>query len=214
VITPHLLGGEEVLTYEYSDPRKPLMDWMLQADNPYFARALVNRVWADYLGVGIIDPPDDLNLANPPSNAALLDWLADQFVAHKYDLKWLHRTIVQSRTYQLSWRPNKNNLRDERNYSKALVRRLPAEVAYDALVLAVAGDEARQALTHDPVRVRNRAIGRDQRLCRHKGRKSLRRFPLWQTAAGSQLRLRAIRRADALANGVSPKRRRNRPPTQ
>lgn len=159
VITPHLLGGEEVLTYEYSDPRKPLMDWMLQADNPYFARALVNRVWADYLGVGIIDPPDDLNLANPPSNAALLDWLADQFVAHKYDLKWLHRTIVQSRTYQLSWRPNKNNLRDERNYSKALVRRLPAEVAYDALVLAVAGDEARQALTHDPVRVRNRAIG-------------------------------------------------------
>lgn len=159
VITPHLLGGEEVLTYEYSDPRKPLLDWMRQADNPYFARALVNRVWADYLGVGIIDPPDDLNLANPPSNAALLDWLADQFIAQKYDLKWLHRTIANSGAYQLSWRPSANNLRDERNYSKAMVRRMPAEVAYDALVMAVAGDEARHALTHDPPRVRGRAIG-------------------------------------------------------
>lgn len=159
VITPHLLGGDEVVTHEYSDPRLPLMDWMRDEDNPYFARALVNRVWADYFGVGIIDPPDDMNLANPPSNAPLLDWLAREFVKQRYDLKWLHRTIANSRTYQLSWKPNATNARDERNYSRALVRRIPAEAAYDALVTAAANDEARNALTHDPTKVRARAIG-------------------------------------------------------
>ena len=76
------------------DPRAPLMEWLRSKDNPYFARAFVNRVWANYFGVGIVNPPDDMNLANPPSNAALLDYLADGFVDHDFDMKWLHREIT------------------------------------------------------------------------------------------------------------------------
>ena len=159
VITPHLLGGDEVFTHEFNDPRLPLMEWMRQDDNPYFARSLVNRVWADYFGVGLVDPPDDMNLANPPSNGPLLEWLADEFVAQQYDLKWLHRTIANSRTYQLSWRPNDSNALDERNYSRAIVRRIPAEAAYDAIVVAAANDETRKLLTHEAAQVRKRAIG-------------------------------------------------------
>ncbi len=78
VITPKLLGGDEVVASEYADPRQPLMDWMRPKDNPYFARAFVNRVWANYFNVGIIEPPDDMNLANPPSNAPLLDYLTER----------------------------------------------------------------------------------------------------------------------------------------
>jgi hypothetical protein len=159
VITPKLLGGEEVIAGEYADPREPVMEWLQQRDNPYFARAIVNRVWANYFGVGIVDPPDDMNLANPPSNEPLLDYLAESFVSHGYDLKWLHREIANSRTYQLSWRPNETNASDERNFSRALVRRMPAEVAYDALVFATAGDESLRAMRDDRTTVRNRAIG-------------------------------------------------------
>jgi len=157
VITPKLLGGEEVIASRYPDPRQPLMDWMRQEDNPYFARAFVNRVWAGYFNVGIIDPPDDHNLANPPSNPALLVHLSRDFVQHGYDMKWLHRTIANSRTYQLSWRPNETNRHDERNFSRSVLRRLPAEVAYDALVQATASDTARKTLHTDPVSTR--AIG-------------------------------------------------------
>jgi len=157
VITPRLLGGEEVLTNQYNDPRQPLMDWMRQEDNPYFARAFVNRVWAGYFNVGIIEPPDDMNLANPPSNPALLDYLADSFRQHGYDMRWLHREIANSRTYQLSCRTNATNQHDERNFSRAVIRRLPAEVAYDAVVYATASDAARRALDASPVNLR--AIG-------------------------------------------------------
>jgi hypothetical protein len=155
VITPRLLGGEEVVAGNYDDPRRPLMDWLRQPDNPYFARALVNRVWANYFHAGLIEPTDDLNLANPPSNPALLDYLADAFVESGYDLKWLHRTIVTSRTYQLSWRPNETNVHDERNFSHAVIRRLPAEVAHDAIVLATASDAARETLDRDPAGTRS-----------------------------------------------------------
>ncbi|MGH7200476.1 MAG: DUF1549 domain-containing protein, partial [Planctomycetaceae bacterium] len=84
VITPKLLGGEQVIAEQYDDPREPLMQWLRQPDNPYFARAIVNRVWANYFGTGIINPPDDMNLANPPSNGPLLDHLAEEFVARGY----------------------------------------------------------------------------------------------------------------------------------
>jgi hypothetical protein len=147
--TPKVLGGDEV-TEQLADPRTALMEWMLEKDNPYFARAIVNRVWAHYFGVGIIDPPDDLNLANPPSNPALLDYLTDAFVEHGYDLKWLHRAIAGSRTYQLTWRPNDTNKYDTRNFSHASVRRLPAEVAFDAIVLATAGADQLKQLHGDP----------------------------------------------------------------
>jgi hypothetical protein len=158
VITPRLLGGEEVVRRDYPDPRQPVMDWMRDPGNPYFARAFVNRVWATYFGAGLIDPADDLNLANPPTNAALLDFLSDGFVRSGFDMKWLHRTIATSDTYQRSWRPNETNRHDERNGSRAALRRLPAEVVYDAVVMATASDDERARLTADSAGLR--AIGR------------------------------------------------------
>jgi hypothetical protein len=158
VITPKLLGGEEVVNTKYPDPRQPIMDWMREADNPYFARAFVNRVWANYFGAGLIDPPDDLNLANPPTNPELLDYLADGFVQSGFDMKWLHRTITASHAYQRSWKPNDTNRHDEKNHSRAVLRRLPAEVVYDAVTLATASDTERKKLDADPVGLR--AIGR------------------------------------------------------
>lgn len=138
--TAKVLGGEEIKIEEMADPREALMDWLRDDDNPYFARSIVNRIWAGYFNVGIVEPVDDLSLANPPSNDALLDYLAAEFKARKYDMKWLHRTIANSRTYQLSWRTNSSNEFDERNFARAVPRRLPAEVAYDALQMATMSD--------------------------------------------------------------------------
>lgn len=167
VITPRLLGGEAVLAEEYHDPREPVMEWLQDKNNPYFARAIVNRIWAGYFGVGIINPPDDMNLANPATNEPLLDYLAKEFIAKGYDLKWLHKEITNSRTYQQSYRPNPTNEEDERNYSRALVRRLPAEVTYDNLVFATASAEAQSAMQVDKASVRNRQIGfPDERISR------------------------------------------------
>jgi hypothetical protein len=158
VITPKLLGGEEVVNATYTDPRQPIVDWMREAENPYFARAFVNRVWANYFGAGLIDPPDDLNLANPATNPELLDYLADGFVASKFDMKWLHRTITSSHAYQRSWKPNDTNRHDERNHSRAVLRRLPGEVVIDAVAMATASDDERKKLDADPAGLR--AIGR------------------------------------------------------
>ncbi|HEY5314585.1 MAG TPA: DUF1549 domain-containing protein [Pirellulales bacterium] len=160
VITPKVLGGEEVIADHYSDPRQPLMDWLRQDDNPYFARAIVNRVWSAYFSVGIVEPPDDMNLANPPSNRELLDWLSREFAVHGYDLKWLHRTIAGSRTYQLSWKPNATSENDARNFSHAVPRRLPAEVVYDAVVFATAGSAELAQLNQDPIGLRSIGIMR------------------------------------------------------
>ena len=133
VITPKILGGEEVHLTDYPDPRLPLMEWMRDPANAYFARAFVNRVWANYFGRGIVEPVDDLNLANPPVNKELMDYLADGFVRHNFDMQWLHREILNSDTYQRSWRPNDTNKLDEKNFSRMNPRRLPAEVALDAI---------------------------------------------------------------------------------
>ncbi len=157
VITPRLLGGDEVVLVEYPDPRVAVMQWMRDPENPYFTRAIVNRVWANYFGVGIIDPADDLNLANPPSNAALLDWLSAEFVNNGYDLHWLHRTICNSDAYQRTWRTNETNQFDRRNFSRALLRRMPAEVAFDALMMVTSNDSEREAYRSDWTR---RQIGR------------------------------------------------------
>lgn len=139
--TARLLGQDEMDLTEYEDVREPLMAWLRSADNPLFAKAFVNRVWAGYFNVGIVNPPDDMNLANPPSNGPLLDYLAQQFIAHDFDMKWLHREILNSRTYQLSWRPNATNRLDERNFARAVPRRLPAEITWDIVSQAVSNDE-------------------------------------------------------------------------
>ncbi len=131
---PKILGGAEA-PYEKDDkdPRLVLWEWMRSPENPYFAKNIVNRLWGHYFGVGIVDPVDDFNAANPPSNPQLLEWLAREFIEHGFDLKHLHRQILNSRTYQLSDVPNASNRTDRRNFSHALVRRMPAEVVYDAL---------------------------------------------------------------------------------
>jgi hypothetical protein len=130
---PKQLAGDFIPYEEGQDPREALWQWMRSPDNPYFARAIVNRLWGHYLGVGIVNPVDDFNAANPPSNPQLLDWLARDFIDSGFDLKHLHRRILNSRTYQLSWEPNDSNRLDERNFSHALLRRMPAEVVLDAI---------------------------------------------------------------------------------
>jgi hypothetical protein len=151
-----LLRSRKVTLEGGDDPRTPIMQWMSEPDNPWFATAFVNRVWASYFHVGIIDPPDDLNPANPPSNPALLAWLSDGFVQNGYDMKWLHRTIVASDTYQRSWKPNGTNADDRHNFSRAVPRRLPAEVVYDAVKQALAASNSAEQVRTDLTR---RAIG-------------------------------------------------------
>ncbi|MFN9718296.1 MAG: DUF1549 and DUF1553 domain-containing protein, partial [Planctomycetota bacterium] len=136
-----ILAGPVVDLTQYEDARTPLMEWMRSPDNPLFARAFVNRVWANYFNVGIVHPSDDLNLANPPANAELLNYLAKGFIEHQFDMKWLHREILNSRTYQLSWIPNSTNRLDERNFSRAVPRRIPAEIAYDIMVQSTRNTE-------------------------------------------------------------------------
>ncbi|WP_442507884.1 DUF1549 and DUF1553 domain-containing protein [Novipirellula sp. SH528] len=138
--TGTILGQGEPVTLD-KDPRPALMQWLRDKDNPYFAKAIVNRVWANYFGTGIVDPSDDMNLANPPSNAPLLDYLASEFIANNFDLKWLHREITSSETYARSAETNDTNIHDRVNFSRHIPRRLPAEVVYDAVVLATGSDD-------------------------------------------------------------------------
>jgi Protein of unknown function (DUF1553)/Protein of unknown function (DUF1549) len=118
------------------DHRTELARWLTSKDNPYFAKSLVNRYWSYFLGRGIIDPVDDIRAGNPPSNPELLDSLTADFVAHNFDLKHLVRTIVDSHTYQRTYRTNEWNTDDSTNFSHAYPRRLTAEELFDALMVA------------------------------------------------------------------------------
>ena len=129
--------------------KQPLMRWLRSKENPFFARAFVNRVWAAYFHRGLIDPADDMNLANPPVNAGLMEFLAEDFIAHGYDMKRLHRAILTSDAYQRSWRPNATNGLDDKNFSRFVVRRLPAEVLLDALTLATAASAQQRKFADD-----------------------------------------------------------------
>jgi hypothetical protein len=116
-----------------TDPRVELAAWMTAADNSFFARNLANRVWAHLLGRGLVEPVDDVRATNPPSNPELLEALAAELVKQKFDMRGLIRAICASRVYQHSTRPNPTNERDEQNYSRALLKRLDAEVLLDAV---------------------------------------------------------------------------------
>jgi hypothetical protein len=116
--------------------REALADWLVSKENPFFARAIVNRVWSYFLGRGIIDPVDDIRASNPPVNPALLDALTKDFVDHGFDLQHLMRTIVNSRTYQASFQTNEWNATDADNFSHAMPRRLSAEQLMDAVASA------------------------------------------------------------------------------
>ncbi len=106
---------------------------MVEPSNPFFARAIVNRYWAHFMGRGLVDAVDDMRVTNPPSNPELLDALAQDLIKHKFDLKNLIRTIMVSTSYQLSSDPIPENVHDQQNYARAYPRRLLAEVMLDAI---------------------------------------------------------------------------------
>jgi hypothetical protein len=118
---------------DVQDRRRAFADWLTSPANPFFARVAVNRIWAEVMGQGIVDPVDDFRQSNPPANPALLDKLADEFVHHGYDQKHMLRTILRSRTYQLSSQPTKFNEDDTRLFSHAKMRLLTAEQLLDAV---------------------------------------------------------------------------------
>jgi len=113
--------------------RQQLAKWITSKNNPYFAKSYVNRMWSYLLGVGIIEPVDDIRAGNPPTNPQLLDKLTDEFVESDFNVQELIKTICKSRTYQHSIATNAFNKDDDVNYSHATARRLPAEVLFDAI---------------------------------------------------------------------------------
>jgi hypothetical protein len=123
----------EPLADDSGDRREYLAEWLTAPGNPYFARAITNRVWANFFGVGLVEPLDDLRLSNPASNEALLAAAANYLVDQKYDLKALMRVILQSHAYQRSSVPADGSKADTRNYAQYYPRRLIAEVALDAV---------------------------------------------------------------------------------
>ncbi len=123
------------------DPRAKLAEWITSPKNEAFAGAMVNRVWKHFLGVGLVEPVDDLRATNPPSNPALWKALSAEFATEKYDLKKLIRAVLNSRTYQLTSGTTANNSTDGRFYSHYYARRLPAEVLLDALSAATDSPE-------------------------------------------------------------------------
>jgi hypothetical protein len=130
---PCFLGEPPRAIDAEQDRLEELAGWITAADNPFFARAQANRIWYHLLGRGIVDPIDDFRSTNPGTNPPLLDALSADLAAHRFDLKHLVRTIMNSRTYQLSAIPNETNRDDDRNFSHAAIRRLSAEQLLDAL---------------------------------------------------------------------------------
>ena len=132
-LKPTPLGAEPVALSPESDPRMALVDWISDRENPFFAKALVNRYWKHFFGRGLVDPEDDMRVTNPACNPQLLDALAEHFVDTEFNLKALVRTICTSQTYGLSAIPNDYNQKDKQNFSRFYPRRLGAEVLLDSI---------------------------------------------------------------------------------
>jgi hypothetical protein len=130
---PRALGGDEFTLVWHDDPRRSLARWMTSPDNPFFARTMANRLWAHFLGRGIIHPIDDARTTNPPSNPELLDALAQDFIASGYDVKHLIRVITSSYAYRLESAPNEENTADTQTFARFYPRRLTAEVLLDGI---------------------------------------------------------------------------------
>ncbi len=131
IASPKFLGGIEPAVEKIENRLPALADWLTSPENELFAKSQTNFVWYHLMGRGLVDPIDDFRLTNPASNPPLLDALADDFVDSGFDLRYLVRKIMNSRTYQLSARPDATNVDDQISYSRAIVRRLPAEVILD-----------------------------------------------------------------------------------
>ncbi len=139
-VAPKTLTGSDLAFGPDDDPREALVDWMTDPANPYFAKVMANRVWAEIMGQGIVEPVDDLRATNPASNEPLLEYLADEFRDHGYDIKHLIRTVMNSHVFGLSSVPGERNVSDLRNFSRYYRQRLRAEVLFDA-VHDVLGEE-------------------------------------------------------------------------
>ena len=130
---PWLPGQGSIEPATDQDPRQPFADWLTTAENPFFAKMEVNRIWSQFFARGIVDPIDDFRDSNPPSNPELLDALAEDFVKHGFDRKHILETILNSRTYQSSFRSNRWNAEDTRYFSHQMPRLLAAEQLLDAI---------------------------------------------------------------------------------
>jgi hypothetical protein len=133
MIRPAALGDPVGVISPDTDPRLNLADWMAKADNPFFAKALVNRYWKHFFKRGLIEPEDDIRDSNPPTNPELLAALEKHFIDSGFDLKELVRVITESKTYQLSAQPRELNRTDGQNYSHFYPKRLQAEVLLDSI---------------------------------------------------------------------------------
>jgi hypothetical protein len=136
VMPPRFPGGAAPPVAPESDRRQVLARWLTDSTNPYFAPAMANRIWFHLMGRGIVEPVDDFRETNPSTNDALLKALAQDLVAHRYDLRHLVRAIMRSTTYQLSARPHPLSREDTVYFSHAVPRLLPAEVLFDAVSTA------------------------------------------------------------------------------
>lgn len=132
-LAPRVLFGESPPIEAGTDPRQALAAWITSRDNPFFAQTMANRVWADLMGVGLVEPVDDLRATNPASNGPLLEALGRDFAEHGFDVKHLIRTIATSYVYGLSSLPGERNAVDLRNYSRHYRQRLRAEVLLDSV---------------------------------------------------------------------------------
>lgn len=132
VVPPKFLGGEAPDT-KGKDRRQVLADWIASPENPYFPQHIANLVWAQYMGRGIVEPVDDVRISNPASNPELLETLAKKIIEYNYDLRRVVRDICTSRAYQTATRPNETNALDDRNFAKATIRRMRAEVMLDCI---------------------------------------------------------------------------------
>ena len=130
---PTPLDGEPLAFDDPNDRREYLATWLTAADNPYFARSITNRVWANFYGVGLVESVDDMRMSNPASNEELLNATASHLVENDFNLKSLIRTILQSETYQRSSHPLAENKDEKRFYSRYYPRRMMAEVLLDAI---------------------------------------------------------------------------------
>jgi hypothetical protein len=132
-LNPTPLDGQSIDLNDTRDRRAAFAEWLTNPKNELFTRNIVNRVFGTIMGRGLVDPIDDVRATNPASNEALFQALSKDFVAHKYDIKHLIRTILNSSTYQLSSESNATNQDDRIFYSKYVIRRLPAEALLDSI---------------------------------------------------------------------------------
>ena len=130
---PKYPDGEYAQFTSEDDPRHALVDWMVQENNPYFAKAYVNRMWGHFFGRGLVSEVDDMRATNPASNPEILEFLAKEFRSSGFDMKRAIRTMVSSQLYQLSSEPRPENAQDRQNFARYYARRLVAEVFLDTV---------------------------------------------------------------------------------